>query len=332
MNLVPGWFPRGGGSQRACRGGRAGPGFRARTRPLSAASWEDLVEIGVSNGASIEGSPRVLLAGGSQRAITEHILELADERGYAAALIDAGPQTPNGAGNSRTSHIPENTVTTWLRFAYTVRAAAGGLGRRGLQDTDAVGILVQDAASHAVASHAVRAAGAIASPVHPAAGAADIAAHLKACRARLLITSAALAELAIQAAERSWVRQVFAFGEAAGTTPFSSLLEAAKHGRCHRNGNARIAPGSRAQIPALACLGPASRLTHRDVVVAGPPCGDPDAYSSLLDLALLAGATIVAAPLPQVTAAIYTYKGTAAIVPRGTHVPAVPAGRIFTVA
>jgi acyl-CoA synthetase (AMP-forming)/AMP-acid ligase II len=327
---------------------------------LFAASWEDLVEIGVSTGASIERDPRVLCAGGSQRAITERILERADEAGFTAALIDADPKTPENPkipenpktpktlqppqktqppqnprphGNPQVPQFPENTVTTWLQFAHTVRAAARGLGRRGLRDNDTVGIFVQDAASHAVASHAVRAAGAIALPLHPAA---DIAAQLKACRARLLITSAALAELAIQAAERSWVRQVFAFGEAAGTTPFSSLLEAAKHGQPPGNGTARTVPGSCARIPALAGLIPADRsgswLTHRDVVVAGPPCGDPDAYSLLLDLALVAGATIVAAPLPQITAAISAYQATAAIVPRGTHVPAIPAERIFTVA
>jgi len=66
-------------------------------------------------------------------------------------------------------------------------------------------------------------------------------------------------------------------------------------------------------------------------VVASPPCGDPNAYTALLDLALAAGATIVAAPVGRVTAAVRSYKGTAAIVPRGTGVPGLPAGRIFTV-
>ena len=66
---------------------------------------------------------------------------------------------------------------------------------------------------------------------------------------------------------------------------------------------------------------PVPRLTYRDVVVAAPPCGDPEAYTSLLDLALAAGATVVASPLAQITAAIGVYKGTAAIVPRGTDVP-----------
>ena len=47
----------------------------------------------------------------------------------------------------------------------------------------------------------------------------------------MLITSAPLAELAAEGADRSRVRQVIAFGEAAGTTPFSSLLESGRHGQ-----------------------------------------------------------------------------------------------------
>ena len=78
--------------------------------------------------------------------------------------------------------------------------------------------------------------------------------------------------------------------------------------------------------------GPADELTHRDVVVAAPPCGDGQAYTSLLDLTLLTGATLVAAPLPLIAAAMRVYKGTAAIVPRGTHVPGVAPNRVFSVA
>ncbi len=44
-------------------------------------------------------------------------------------------------------------------------------------------------------------------------------------------------------------------------------------------------------------------LTYRDVVVACPPCGGGLAYTALLDLTLLTGATLVAAPLPLVPAA-----------------------------
>ena len=48
------------------------------------------------------------------RALTERILETADEAGYRAALIDA----------------TDGSVTAWPRFARTVRAAAGIRSRR----------------------------------------------------------------------------------------------------------------------------------------------------------------------------------------------------------
>jgi len=207
------------------------------------------VELGVCTGASIQAAPRTACTGAPQRAITEYILGLAEDAGFGAALIDADPRNPETDG----------TVTTWSQFAHTVRAAARGLSRRGLQDTDTVGVFVRDAVGHAVAVHAIRAAGALAASIHPAAT-PDVAAQLKACRARLLITSASMAELAIDAAERSSVRQVFAFGEAPGTTPFSSLLEAARHGQPHQNGSNHPAPGHvTAQVPDLAALDARSR-------------------------------------------------------------------------
>jgi len=117
------------------------------------------VELGVSTAASVATAARGAVPRGdlprgdaAQRAITEHILALADRAGYGAALIDAAA----GAGTP---------VTTWPQFADTVRAAARGLSRRGLLDTDTVGVLVGDAVSHAVAIQAIRAAGAIAAPI-----------------------------------------------------------------------------------------------------------------------------------------------------------------------
>ncbi len=238
-------------------------------------------------------------------------------------------------------------MTAWPRFAWTVRAAARGLGRRGLAEGDTAGVFVPDAASTAIAVNAIRAAGAAACLIGPDASPADIAARLNACGARLLITSAPLAELAAEGADRSRVRQVIAFGEAVGTTPFSSLLESARHGQPDEHGSVdghglvdgrgRLEHNGLADQHGLAeqdsglVPGSAGELTHRDVVVAAPPCGDGQAYTSLLDLTLLTGATLVAAPLPLVTAAMRVYKGTAAIVPRGTHVPGVPPDRAFSV-
>jgi hypothetical protein len=270
-------------------------------------------------------------AGMSGRAMTDRILETADQAGPRAALVDA-------AGGS---------VTAWPRFARTVRAAACGLARRGLAEGDTAGVLVQDAASAAVAVNAIRAAGGAVCLIDPDASPDDIAARLNACGARLLITSAPLAELAAEGADRSRVRQVIAFGEAAGMTPFSSLLGSGRHGQpgeraaagpgfaeksgfAHESG--RPEGNGRADERDLEDSGePGSGgdLTHRDVVVAGPPCGDGPAYTSLLDLTLLAGATLVAAPVPLVAPALRVYKGTAAIVPPGTGVPGLEPARIF---
>jgi len=291
------------------------------------------VELEISAGAAIGAERRTLHAGARQRAVTEHILALADQAGYGAALID--PVAPGHA---------EAAVITWPQFAHMVRTAARSLARRGLQPDDTAGIFVEDAVSHTLAVHAVRAAGALAVPVRAGRSAADVGVQLKECRARLLITSAGLADLAIQAAERSLVRQVFSFGEAEETTEFGALLQNPRHGQLEADGrDARVGGAPAEQMFKLAGLGPddpapqlirrpVPRLTCRDVVVAGPPCGDPEAYTSLLDLALAAGATVVAAPLAQVSEAVGVYKGTAAIVPRGTDVPGLPAGRVLAVA
>jgi acyl-CoA synthetase (AMP-forming)/AMP-acid ligase II len=272
--------------------------------------------------------------GRSRRTVTERILALADQSGSKAAVIDA----------------VDGTVTAWPRFGWTIRLAAHGLSRRGLAAGDTVGVFVQDAASFAIAVNAIRAAGATALPLRTDVGVADVAAQLNAGGARLLITSAPLAGLAVEAADRSRVRQVFAFGEAAGTTPFRSLLAVANHeadtggpdtggadtGGADTGGanTGGADTGGRPEGAAGQLTSPDSRagLCRLDVVVAGPPCGDGYAYTSLLDLTMLTGATIVAAPVPLIPTAMRVYQGTAAIVPGGTAVPGLPPDRVFTVA
>lgn len=282
----------------------------------------------VSTGECAEADP-LMSAAGPDRAVTERILDIADEAGHRAALADA----TNG------------TVTAWPRFARSVRAAARGLGRRGLAEADTAGVFVEDAASAAIAVNAIRAAGATARLISRDSHPADIASRLNACGARLLITSAPLAELAAEGADRSRVRQIISFGEAAGTTPFESLLQAAGHdaagesGHLEGNGQADRHDVSRDVRYDARCdaryglaVGREAGLTRRDVVVAAPPCGDGQAYLSLLDRTLLAGALLVATPLPLVTAALRVYRGTAAIVPSGTVVPGFPQARVFPVA
>ncbi len=304
-------------------------GIRIETDPLMLSAGSAHHAAGSAHHAP---GPAHHASGTSGRAVTERILRRADEAGYKAALIDAR----------------EGIVTAWPRFAWTVRAAADGLSRRGLADGDTAGVFVQDAASFAIAVNAIRAAGALAWPIRPEACMADVVAQLNACGARVLVTAATLAETAAEAADRSRVRQVFAFGEAPGTTPFRSLLGVARHSIDNHGADNRGAghhgadhhgagepgreagDGQRDQYDAMA-LQPDFALSHRDVVVAGPPCGEGLAYTALLDLTLLTGATIVAAPVPLITAAMRVYKATAAIVSRHTQVPGLPPDRVFAV-
>lgn len=284
------------------------------------------MERGVSTGECTAG-PVVLRAATSPRAMTDRILETADLAGSRTAFVEAA----------------DGSATAWPRFARVVRAAACGLARRGLAEGDTAGVLVQDAVSAAIAVNAIRAAGAAVCLIDAGAGPAEIAARLNACGARLLVTSAPLAGLAAEGADRSRVRQVIAFGEAPGTTPFSSLLGSTDESGRPKEGNGLadqhvLAPeGDEGPVPSHPAgdgTGPGDGpgLTYRDVVVAAPPCGDGQAYASLLDLTLLAGATLVAAPVTLVTAAMRAYHGTAAIVPRGTQVPGIPPELVFGVA
>jgi hypothetical protein len=295
----------------------------------------------VSTGEHTAADQLMVSDSSPDRALTERILEVADEAGYRAALIDA----------------TDGSVTAWPWFARTVRAAAAALARRGLAEGDTAGVFVQDAASAAIAVNTIRAAGGRACLIRSDAGPADVADRLNACAARVLITSAPLAGLAAEGADRSRVRQIIAFGDADGTTPFSSLLGSGRHSApgWQPDGPAAAEPSFAADPGFADRSGPAHEsgrpegngqtherdltdsgepgsggdLTHRDVVVAGPPCGDGPAYTSLLDLTLLAGATLVAAPVPLVAPALRVYKGTAAIVPPGTRVPGLELTRVF---
>ena len=121
------------------------------------------------------------------------------------------------------------------------------------------------------------------------------------------------------------------------TATFRSLFGETKHGETKHGATKHGAAAKHeAGTPSLDedhdCRPHLHGLSHRDVVVAGPPCGDGQAYTSLLDLTLLTGATIVAAPVPLIEAAMRTYKGTAAIVPRDAHVGGLAPGRVFAVA
>ena len=234
---------------------------------------------------------------------------------------------------------------TYGGLASTIQAAAAGLAWRGLRPRDVVGVLVPDAVCSVLASHAIRAAGGVPSPLADGLTAADMAGQLADCGARMLITARPLAAVALAAADRSWVRQVISFGEAPGAIPFDALLAA---------GTLRPAPGRRTDLALLpyARLGdgrlcPAgltqhelaadlcaltSRICGTDVVIAAPPSGDGRAYATLLDRALLSGATVVAAPASLLAETAAAWQGTVAVVPRCADVSGYASLRVLAVA
>jgi acyl-CoA synthetase (AMP-forming)/AMP-acid ligase II len=231
-------------------------------------------------------------------------------------------------------------------LAVLLQRAAAGLAWRGVRPRDTVGVYVADALSYLVACHAVRAAGAVPSPVAPGLPVPEMAGQLADCGARILITSGDLAAVGLAAADRSWVRQVISFGEAAGAMPFGSLLGLGSMRpapvRPHelallpyaRRPDATLSPAPVTHLDTaadLARLGSTTGITEADVVLAAPPAGDGRAYTALLDHVLLRGATVVAGPAAGLAEAAREHGATAVIAPFGTEVAASPPLKMLAV-
>lgn len=253
--------------------------------------------------------------------VTRRLVCTAADRADRAAFV----------GGARHDGGPGGESHSYASFASTVQAAAAGLTWRGLRPRDVVGIMVPDVVSYATAVHAVRAAGGVPSPVDAALCAVETAGQLAESGARMVITSPPLAEGALAAADRSWVRQVFSFADAAGTTRFSDLLGLDMiRPSGGRPEDVALLPFSRGQdgrlrpvpithrefIDALDRADQMAGITDQDLVLAMPPAGDGLAYTTLVDCALLHGATVVAVRKQELAMAAIAHRGTVAIVPR----------------
>ncbi len=256
----------------------------------------------------------------AELSVTRRLVCLAAERPGLIAFV----------GGARHDGGPGGESYSYANFARAVQAAAAGLTWRGLRSRDVVGVMVPDAVSFAIAVHAVRAAGGVPSPVDSALCAVETAGQLAESGARMVITSPPLAEIALAAADRSWVRQVFSFADAAGTTRFSDLLGLdmirPSRGRPEdvallpfsRGQDGRLRPVAVNHREYLESLGAADRtagIAGDDLVLAMPPVGDGLAYTTLIDCALLRGATVVAVRKQEVAMAAIAHQGTVAIVP-----------------
>ena len=261
--------------------------------------------------------------------VTRKLVGVAADRPGVTALIGGpGPDGQPGGGSY-----------SYPGLAATVQAAAAGLTWRGLQARDVVGVLAPDAVGFAVAIHAVRAAGGVPSPLDPALCAVETAGQLADSGARMIITSPPLADIALAAVDRSWVRQVFSFADAPGATRFGDLLGLdmirPSRGRPDdvallpftrgADGRLRPSPVSHQDLADLVDRADEDAgFTTKDVVMAMPPSGDGLRYATLIDAALLRGATVVAVTAPELVLGANLHHGTVALVPQDTRIE-VPA-------
>ncbi len=264
----------------------------------------------------------------TETSVTRRLVAIAAQRAGLLALVGGpGPDGQVGGG-----------CYSYANFAATVQAAAAGLSWRGLQPRDVVGVLTPDAVSFTLAAHAVRAAGGVPSPIDPALCAVETAGQLAESGARMIITAPPLADIALAAVDRSWVRQVFSFVDAPGATRFSDLLGLdvirPPRGRpddvallpFSRGADGRLRPVPVTNGELIAGIDRAdqrARITERDVALITPPSGDGLSYAALVDAALWRGATIVAVRGPELAVAAAAHHGTVAVVPRDSDV-AVP--------
>jgi hypothetical protein len=245
--------------------------------------------------------------------VTVTELVLGAEAGDAPVLLDAG----EAAGHTHTD------------FAGLVRAAAAGLVRRGVRVGDVGAVHVAGARDFALAVHAITAAGAVPALLPPIATDEELGTLLTCGDVRFAVTAAASASLVLAAAERSYVREVFAFGDVPGTTPFAGLL----------------APGTyQVELDplrdlALMTYDPPEVFTHGDRLadlyrlagsaalavsepVVASRAGCPSAtWIGLIDVALTTGTTFVAVTEPglePLLEAVSAYGANVVVLPPGT--------------
>jgi len=142
--------------------------------------------------------------------LTEFVLARADELGDKPAMID---------GSS-------GRTITYLQLQELVRSVAAGLAERSFGKGDVFAHYAPNLPEYAVAFHAVATVGGVNTTANPVLTGEELAAQLEDCSARFLVTMPELLEKATPAAQQAGVEEVFVYGEAAGASPFASLLAA----------------------------------------------------------------------------------------------------------
>ena len=139
--------------------------------------------------------------------LTEFVLARARELGQKPAVIDG----------------PSGRTITYAQLQESVLAVAAGLAERSFGKGDVFAHYAPNLPEYAVAFHAVATVGGVNTTANPLLTAEELAAQLKDCRARFLVTVPELLEKARAAAQLASVEEIFVYAEADGATPFASL-------------------------------------------------------------------------------------------------------------
>jgi len=116
-------------------------------------------------------------------------------------------------------------VWTYAQLEDAIRRAAAGLASRGFRKGDVFAIYCHNIPEYAIVFHAVAILGGVVTTINPLYTTSELRKQLQDSGAKFLFTSDATAEKALQAANESQIREVFALGHAPDVTPFQVLLE-----------------------------------------------------------------------------------------------------------
>ncbi|MGH2819050.1 MAG: 4-coumarate--CoA ligase family protein [Actinomycetota bacterium] len=137
------------------------------------------------------------------------VLEGAVERGDKPALVDG----------------PSGRTITYVQLAGGVTRVAAGLSERGFSKGDVFAIFSPNLPEYALAFLGVAALGGTNTTINPLYTAEELAFQLNDAGARFMLTVPPFLDRALEAADRSDVKEVFVIGEGPGATPFASLLD-----------------------------------------------------------------------------------------------------------
>jgi acyl-CoA synthetase (AMP-forming)/AMP-acid ligase II len=141
-------------------------------------------------------------------ALADFVLARAQERGERAALVDG----------------ETGRTITYAQLPALVERAAAGLAKRGLGKGDVCAIFSPNDHEYPIAVLAIAKLGAIVTTASPMYTRDDLVKQLGDSRARLLITSPAVAGVAMDAVRAAGLEQILSFGALEGATPFDCLL------------------------------------------------------------------------------------------------------------